>query len=43
MSYCTEIFKTLSDMFHVNFLLPELAQFGTVIGTALVALGGEGN
>lgn len=40
--YCAEIFKTLSDMFHVNFILPELAQFGTVIGTALVALdGGE--
>lgn len=39
--YCAEIFRVLSEMFRVNFVLPELAQFGTVIGTALVALGDD--
>ena len=30
-----KIFDTLSDMFDVNFIIPELSQFGTVIGAAL--------
>ena len=29
------VFDTLSSMFGVNFIIPENAQFGTVIGTAL--------
>ncbi len=29
------VFDTLSSMFDVNFIIPENAQFGTVIGTAL--------
>lgn len=28
-------FKTLNNMFDVNFIIPELSQFGTVIGAAL--------
>ncbi len=36
--YCTAIFSKLSEMFSVNFIIPEKAQFGTVIGTALSAL-----
>ncbi|MBR0360207.1 MAG: pantothenate kinase, partial [Clostridia bacterium] len=34
----TEIFKTLSDMFKVNFVIPNRAQYSTVIGAALSAL-----
>ncbi len=30
-----EMFAKLSDMFHVNFLIPERSGFGTVIGAAL--------
>ena len=30
-----KIFDTLSQMFDVNFIIPELSQFGTVIGAAL--------
>ena len=33
-----EIFKTLSDMFKVNFVIPDRAQYSTVIGAALSAL-----
>ena len=29
------VFESLSDSFHVNFILPENSQFGTVIGAAL--------
>ncbi len=36
--YSRSIFEKLSEMFNVNFLIPERAQFGTVIGTALSAL-----
>ena len=36
--YAKPIFKKLSEMFSVNFLIPERAQFGTVIGTALSAI-----
>ncbi len=32
-----EIFKTLNSMFGVNFIIPENAQFSTVIGAALSA------
>ena len=32
-----EIFKNLSSMFNMNFIIPGLAQFGTVIGAALSA------
>ena len=31
-------FKTLSDMFDVNFIIPERAQYATVIGAALCTL-----
>ena len=34
----TEIFKTLSDMFKVSFVIPNRAQYSTVIGAALSAL-----
>lgn len=30
-----EIFSTLNKMFNLNFVIPELSQFGTVIGAAL--------
>ena len=33
--YAREIFPTLSQIFGVNFIIPENSQFGTVIGTAL--------
>ena len=33
--YAKEAFASLSAMFGLNFLIPENAQFGTVIGTAL--------
>lgn len=33
--YAKPIFKTLSSMFDVNFMIPENAQYATVIGTAL--------
>lgn len=36
--YSKPIFSKLSEMFSVNFIIPERAQFGTVIGTALSAL-----
>ena len=32
------VFKTLSDMFNVNFMIPAQAQYSTVIGAALCAL-----
>ena len=32
-----EIFQTLNSMFDVNFVIPENAQFSTVIGAALSA------
>lgn len=32
------VFKTLSDMFNVNFIIPDRAQYSTVIGAALCAL-----
>ncbi len=32
------IFATLSTMFHVNFIIPDLAQYGPVIGSALSVL-----
>lgn len=35
---CESIFANLSDMFKVNFLMPENAQFGPVIGAALTAI-----
>ena len=31
-------FRTLSDMFDVNFIIPERAQYSTVIGAALCTL-----
>ena len=33
--YAKEVFATLSSLFDVNFVIPENAQFATVIGTAL--------
>ncbi|MBR5010963.1 MAG: type II pantothenate kinase, partial [Clostridia bacterium] len=33
-----DIFNSLSEMFNVNFIIPERAQFSTVIGAALCAL-----
>ena len=33
--YASHVFATLSDMFRVHFLIPEHAQYATVIGTAL--------
>ena len=33
--YAKEAFGALSDMFGVHFIIPENAQFGTVIGSAL--------
>ena len=30
-----EIFPALNSMFNLNFIIPENAQFGTVIGAAL--------
>ena len=38
VGYAKEAFKNLSDMFGVRFVIPENAQFGTVIGTALGGL-----
>ena len=35
IDYAHEAFENLSNMFGVRFLIPENAQFGTVIGTAL--------
>ena len=35
IDYAHEAFANLSSMFDVRFLIPENAQFGTVIGTAL--------
>jgi type II pantothenate kinase len=32
---CRQIFDALSKMFDMNFIIPELAQFATVIGAAL--------
>ncbi len=43
MSYSRPIFEKLSKMFRVNYRIPERAQFGTVIGTALTALDGKGD
>ena len=31
-------FQTLSDMFDIHFIIPERAQYSTVIGAALCAL-----
>ena len=33
--YCKTVMEKLNEMFDVRFLIPELATFGTVIGTAL--------
>ena len=33
--YAREIFPRLSDMFNINFIIPENSHFATVIGTAL--------
>ena len=38
VSQSKEIFKTLNSMFDVNFIIPENAQFSTVIGAALSGL-----
>ncbi len=38
VSYAKEAFAGLSSMFGIEFLIPENAQFGTVIGTALGGL-----
>ena len=38
LSQAPDIFKTLSEMFDVNFIIPAQAQFSTVIGAALCAL-----
>ena len=38
VSYAKEAFRGLSEMFGIEFLIPENAQFGTVIGTALGGL-----
>ena len=35
MSQASEIFDTLNKMFNMNFVIPENAQFSTVIGAAL--------
>ena len=35
LAYCHDMFARLSDYFHVNFLIPEMSEFATVIGTAL--------
>ena len=32
---CSEIFTSLSDMFKLNFIIPEHSQYATVIGAAL--------
>ncbi len=40
--YAHQIFPRLSEMFDINFIIPEYARFSTVIGTALVGLDGEG-
>ena len=36
--YASRVFPELSKLFDVNFLIPENAQFGTVIGSALCGL-----
>lgn len=36
VDYAHKIFPALSNMFDVNFIIPDHAQFATVIGTALV-------
>lgn len=33
--YAKEVFANMSELFHVRFLIPEMAEFSTVIGTAL--------
>ncbi len=38
VDYCHKVFRILSGMFNVNFIIPDRAQFGTVIGTALCGL-----
>lgn len=38
LSQAPAVFKTLSDMFNVNFIIPDRAQYSTVIGAALCAL-----
>ena len=37
LPYAAEIFPTLTEMFGVNFIIPENSPFSTVIGTALCA------
>lgn len=34
---CSKTFSLLSEMFHVNFIIPDNSQYGTVIGAALMA------
>ena len=38
ISQAPATFKTLSEMFDINFMIPERAQYATVIGAALCAL-----
>ena len=38
ISQAPSTFKTLSEMFDINFIIPERAQYATVIGAALCAL-----
>ena len=33
--YCRTVMEKLNEMFDVHFLIPDLATYGTVIGTAL--------
>ena len=41
VTQCRSIFTNLSEMFKVNFIIPEKAQFGPVIGAALTGVNGE--
>ncbi|MBE6688082.1 MAG: type II pantothenate kinase [Ruminococcaceae bacterium] len=34
---CSDTFRDLSEMFHINFIIPDKSQYGTVIGAALLA------
>lgn len=34
---CSKLFAGMTEMFHKNFIIPENAQYGTVIGAALLA------
>ncbi len=41
VAQCRTNFSNLNDMFKVNFIIPEKAQFGPVIGAALTGVNGE--